>query len=74
MVPNDPETPTRTSGIRLGSAAGTTRGFGTAEFTQIGLWIAEVLKAEQAGNTAAVALKIRTEVAALCAKFPIYPA
>jgi glycine hydroxymethyltransferase len=74
MVPNDPETPTRTSGIRLGSAAGTTRGFGTAEFTQIGLWIAEVLKAEQTGNTAAVAPKIRADVAALCAKFPIYPA
>ena len=67
-VPFDPEKPTVTSGIRLGSPAGTTRGFGEAEFRQIADWIIEVVDGLAAngeeGNTA-VEAKVRSEVAEL---------
>ena len=75
-VPFDPEKPTVTSGIRLGSPAGTTRGFGEAEFRQIADWIIEVvdgLAANGEDGNAAVEAKVRAEVEALCARFPIYP-
>ena len=74
-VPFDPEKPTITSGIRLGSPAGTTRGFGEAEFRQIADWIIEVvdgLAANGEERNAAVEAKVRSEVAKLCARFPIY--
>ena len=74
-VPFDPEKPTITSGIRLGSPAGTTRGFGGAEFRQIADWIIEVvdgLAANGEEGNAAVEAKVRSEVAKLCARFPIY--
>ncbi len=74
-IPYDPEKPFVTSGIRLGTPAGTTRGFGTAEFRQIGDMIAEVLGAlSQAGSDAdsLVEEKVRGEVKALLARFPIY--
>jgi len=74
-IPFDPEKPTVTSGIRLGSPAATTRGFGPEEFRQVGELIAEVLdglQANEAGN-AAVEAAVRQKVAALCARFPIYP-
>ena len=74
-VPFDPEKPTITSGIRLGSPAGTTRGFGAAEFRQIADWIIEVvdgLAANGEEGNAAVEAKVRSEVAKLCARFPIY--
>ncbi|MDA9046213.1 serine hydroxymethyltransferase [Planktomarina temperata] len=74
-VPFDPEKPTITSGIRLGSPAGTTRGFGEAEFRQIADWIVEVvdgLAANGEEGNAAVEAKVRSEVAKLCARFPIY--
>ncbi|MDC0484005.1 serine hydroxymethyltransferase [bacterium] len=74
-VPFDPEKPTITSGIRLGSPAGTTRGFGEAEFRQIADWIIEVvdgLAANGEEGNAAVEAKVRFEVAKLCARFPIY--
>ncbi len=74
-VPFDPEKPMVTSGIRLGSPAGTTRGFGEAEFRQIGDWINEVVDGLAAngeeGNTA-VEDKVKVEVASLCARFPLY--
>jgi glycine hydroxymethyltransferase len=74
-VPFDPEKPAVTSGIRLGSPAGTTRGFGEAEFRQIADWIIEVVDGlatnGEEGN-AAVEAKVRSEVAKLCAGFPIY--
>lgn len=74
-VPFDPEKPFVTSGIRLGTPAGTTRGFGEAEWTKIGKLILEVLDgvAENGleGN-ADVAAKVRAEVKELCAHFPIY--
>jgi glycine hydroxymethyltransferase len=74
-VPFDPEKPTVTSGIRLGSPAGTTRGFGEAEFRQIADWIIEVVDglAENGpeGNDA-VERKVKGEVEALCKRFPLY--
>jgi glycine hydroxymethyltransferase len=74
-VPFDPEKPTVTSGIRLGSPAGTSRGFGVAEFREIGRMIAEVLEGlasnGEAGN-AEVEARVRSEAIALCQRFPIY--
>ena len=75
-VPFDPEKPTVTSGIRLGSPAGTTRGFGEPEFRQIADWIIEVvdgLAANGAEGNGAVEAKVKSEVQALCARFPMYP-
>ncbi len=76
-IPFDPEKPMVTSGIRLGSPAGTTRGFGEAEFRQIADWIVEVVDGLAAngedGNTE-VEAKVRAEVEALCDRFPVYPA
>jgi glycine hydroxymethyltransferase len=75
-VPFDPEKPMITSGIRLGTPAGTTRGFGTAEFVQVGKFIDEVLEglkdAEAEGNAAREA-EVKEKVKALCQRFPIYP-
>ncbi|MCI5039331.1 MULTISPECIES: serine hydroxymethyltransferase [Donghicola] len=75
-VPFDDEKPTITSGIRLGSPAGTTRGFGEEEFRQIGKWIIEVvdgLAANGEEGNGEVEAKVRGEVAELCARFPMYP-
>jgi len=75
-VPFDPEKPFVTSGVRLGTPAGTTRGFGEPEFRQIADWIVEVidgLAANGADDNAAVEGKVKAEVGALCARFPIYP-
>ena len=75
-VPFDPEKPTITSGIRLGSPAGTTRGFGEVEFRQIADWIIEVvdgLAAHGENGNGPVEEKVRKEVEALCQRFPIYP-
>ena len=74
-VPFDPETPFVTSGIRLGAPAGTTRGFGEAEFRQIADWIIEVvdgLAANGADGNGEVEEKVKAEVTALCARFPLY--
>jgi glycine hydroxymethyltransferase len=75
-VPFDPEKPTITSGIRLGSPAGTTRGFGVAEFQEIGDMIVEVLEGLRAANSdegnAAVEAAVRDRALALCRRFPIY--
>jgi glycine hydroxymethyltransferase len=75
-IPFDTEKPTITSGIRLGTPAGTTRGFGEAEFRAIGDWIVEVvdgLAAHGEDGNAHVEAAVRAKVAALCARFPIYP-
>ena len=73
-VPFDPEKPTVTSGLRVGAPAGTTRGFGTAEFKRIGEMMAEVLiaLAEKPEGDPATEARIREEVIALCERFPIY--
>ena len=69
-IPNDKESPFVTSGIRLGSACGTTRGFSEKEFVQIGNWIADILKDGSDENIA----KVSQEVKNLCEQFPIYSA
>ena len=75
-IPFDPEKPTVTSGVRLGTPAGTTRGFGEAEFRQIADWIVEVvdgLAANGEDGNAKVEARVRASVEAMCARFPIYP-
>ncbi|MEQ1615372.1 MAG: serine hydroxymethyltransferase [Hyphomicrobiaceae bacterium] len=74
-VPFDPEKPWVTSGVRLGSPAGTTRGFGVAEFKQIGRMIGDVLSAAAQtpdGVAPLVEARIKDEAIALCGRFPIY--
>ena len=73
-IPFDPEKPAITSGIRLGTPAATTRGFGTAEFREIGLMIDEVLTGLQTSNSdnATAEAAIATRVKAMCARFPMY--
>ncbi len=74
-VPFDPEKPFVTSGIRLGTPAGTTRGFAEAEFRQIARWIVEVvdgLAANGEDGNAEVEARVAAEVKALCARFPLY--
>ncbi len=75
-IPNDPLPPVKTSGIRVGSPAGTTRGFGPAEFREIGHMIADVLEGlRQKGEHGdqAVEADVKSRVRALCERFPIYP-
>ena len=74
-IPFDPEKPTITSGVRLGSPAATTRGFGEAEFRQIGEMIVEVLDGLASGSNdnSSVEAGVRKKVGELCARFPIYP-
>jgi glycine hydroxymethyltransferase len=73
-IPFDPEKPTVTSGIRLGTPAGTTRGFGPAEFRRVGELIADVLDglASHADDNHAAEATAREQVAALCSRFPVY--
>ncbi len=78
-IPFDPEKPFVTSGIRLGTPAGTTRGFGAAEFKQIGELIGDVLDGlahvqSGGGDNGAVEQKVKAKVAELCKQFPIYGA
>jgi glycine hydroxymethyltransferase len=75
-IPYDPAKPFVTSGIRLGTPAGTTRGFGPAEFREIGGLIAEVvegLRKNGEEGDAQVEASVQTRVEALCGRFPIYP-
>jgi len=75
-IPFDTEKPTITSGVRLGSPAGTTRGFADPEFRQIADWIVEVVEGLAANGeegNGAVEEKVRGEVLELCARFPVYP-
>jgi glycine hydroxymethyltransferase len=74
-IPNDPLPPMKTSGIRVGSPAGTTRGFGTGEFREIGNMVADVLeglRTKGEGGDAAVEADVKARVRALCERFPIY--
>ncbi len=74
-IPFDPEKPMVTSGVRLGTPAGTTRGFGVAEFQQVGDMIAEVLDVLSQKGTdedSLVEAAVREKVAGLLARFPIY--
>jgi glycine hydroxymethyltransferase len=74
-VPFDPERPAVTSGLRLGSPACTTRGFGVAEFREVGRLIVEVLdglSANGEGGNAATEARVRQAATELCARFPVY--
>ena len=75
-IPFDPEKPAVTSGIRLGSPAATTRGFGVAEFRDVGQMIDEVVEGlarSNDGTNDTVEPAVHERVRALCARFPIYP-
>ncbi|MER2508669.1 MAG: serine hydroxymethyltransferase [Amaricoccus sp.] len=75
-IPFDPQPPTVTSGVRLGTPAGTTRGFGEAEFREIGELIVAVvdgLAANGSDGNAEVEAGVKARVQALCDRFPIYP-
>jgi len=74
-IPFDPQKPTITSGVRLGSPAATTRGFGAPEFRQIGEMIVEVLDGLASGlnDNSSVEKAVRGRVSELCSRFPIYP-
>ncbi len=75
-IPFDPEKPMITSGVRLGTPAGTTRGFGVPEFQQVGQLIGDVLDglvANGPDGNAGVEAQVRAQVEALCRSFPIYP-
>jgi glycine hydroxymethyltransferase len=75
-IPYDPEKPFVTSGLRLGTPAGTTRGFGPAEFREIGRMIADVVEGLRKNGEAGdgqIEARVKEEAEALCARFPIYP-
>ncbi|MBQ4334664.1 MAG: serine hydroxymethyltransferase, partial [Myxococcaceae bacterium] len=69
MIPFDPEKPTVTSGIRLGTPALTTRGLGPAEMALVGGWIVDVLENPEDEG---VRGKVRGQIRELCAQFPLY--
>jgi len=69
-VPNDPQSPFVTSGIRVGTGAITTRGFKEAETAQLANWMADVL--DNVEDTATIE-RVKAEVLAICARFPVYP-
>jgi glycine hydroxymethyltransferase len=73
-VPFDPEKPTVTSGIRLGTPVGTTRGLGVAEFRRVGELAADVLDAlaKSNGDNSAAEAKTRAAVSEMCRRFPVY--
>jgi glycine hydroxymethyltransferase len=72
-IPFDPEKPTITSGIRLGTPAATTRGFGLDEFREVGACIVEILDAMADTEVAGTAeRRVRDRVLGLCSRFPIY--
>ncbi len=73
-IPFDPQKPTVTSGIRLGSPAATTRGFGSEEFRMVASYIVDVLRALSRGpaDNGATEARVRENVRNLCARFPIY--
>ena len=74
MMPFDEERPSVTSGLRFGTAAGTTRGFGRQEFRRIGELVADMLDALAAGGGDERRLAaVRREVSALCGRYPLYP-
>jgi glycine hydroxymethyltransferase len=69
-VPGETRSPFQTSGIRIGTPAMTTRGFGLPQTEQIGAWIGDVLRSP---NDEAKRARVRREVEALCRAFPVYP-
>ena len=72
-IPYDTRSPFITSGIRLGTPAGTTRGFGTVEFNIIGNLIADILESLANNSHSKVEQEVYNKVQTLCSQFPIYP-
>lgn len=71
-VPEDPQSPFVTSGLRIGAPAITTRGFKEEEAIQVATWICDILDAMQAGDSEAKILEVKKQVLQLTAKFPVY--
>ncbi|MCP1632293.1 serine hydroxymethyltransferase [Kerstersia gyiorum] len=71
-VPNDPRSPFVTSGLRIGTPAVTTRGFGVAECEQLAGWLCDVLDALETGRLDSVVAQVREQVVALCRRHPVY--
>ncbi len=71
-VPNDPRSPFVTSGLRVGTPAITTRGFGEAETAQLTGWMCDVLEALESGDADAVIAEVKGRVLDICARFPVY--
>jgi len=71
-VPNDPRPPAVTSGLRVGTPAITTRGFGEAETVQLTHWMCDVLASLEAGDSEAVIAGVKQKVLEICARFPVY--
>jgi len=73
-VPNDPRSPFVTSGLRIGTPAVTTRGFGVAECEQLAGWLCDVLDALEAGGSALTTVRdrVREQVVGLCRRYPVY--
>ncbi|MCK7596286.1 serine hydroxymethyltransferase [Microbulbifer sp. CAU 1566] len=71
-VPNDPRSPFITSGLRVGTPAITTRGFGVEETKQLTNWICDILDALEKGNADATIAEVKAKVLEICAKFPVY--
>ena len=71
-VPNDPRSPFITSGLRVGTPAVTTRGFGEAECRDLANWMCDVLDSLEQGNADSVIEDVKAKVLNLCKKFPVY--
>ena len=71
-VPNDPRSPFITSGLRVGTPAITTRGFGEAETRELAGWMCDVLEALESGDATATIEAVKARVLAICARFPVY--
>ena len=71
-VPNDPRSPFVTSGLRVGTPAITTRGFGEAETVELTHWMCDVLESLENGTSEQVIAEVRGKVLDICARFPVY--
>jgi glycine hydroxymethyltransferase len=71
-VPNDPRSPFVTSGLRVGTPAITTRGFGIEETTQLTHWMCDILESLESGNSEQVIAEVKTKVLEICKRFPVY--
>jgi glycine hydroxymethyltransferase len=71
-VPNDPQSPFVTSGLRVGTPAITTRGFKEAETIELTGWMCDVLESLENGNSEQVIAEVKEKVLAICARFPVY--
>ncbi|MEC9482352.1 MAG: serine hydroxymethyltransferase, partial [Halomonas sp.] len=71
-VPGDPQSPFVTSGLRIGTPAVTTRGFGETECRDLAGWICDILDAMANGDSSAAEAEVKSKVEAVCARFPVY--